>query len=187
MQSVTKEELASVVASSYTLTDVLRSLGLCIGGSSRKKVKKLIELYNLNTRHFDPYHNHKGEPVESRECPICGTLFKPQRQSDTKVCCSYSCANTHFRSGKNNPNFKGGTQYRRVIGSGSQCADCGESRPYLLMVHHVDGDRKNNDLHNLEIVCPTHHAMRHLRYDKKSRTWVFNTNYLTPREMLCKL
>lgn len=66
------------------------------------------------------------------------------------------------------------------------CVDCGLCFLPLLTVHHKDGDRKNSDPRNLEIVCFNHHVLRHLRLDKSGK-WVFSTSSLTPRRMLNKL
>lgn len=39
------------------------------------------------------------------------------------------------------------------------CAHCGFGIPAILEVAHLDGDRSNNDLHNLAILCPNCHKM----------------------------
>ncbi len=39
------------------------------------------------------------------------------------------------------------------------CAFCGLGIPEVLEVAHVDGDRSNNDIDNLVILCPTCHKM----------------------------
>ena len=42
---------------------------------------------------------------------------------------------------------------------GRECESCGESKQ--VVVHHIDGDRNNNDIDNLAPLCPTHHAEVH--------------------------
>jgi 5-methylcytosine-specific restriction endonuclease McrA len=39
------------------------------------------------------------------------------------------------------------------------CAHCGFGIPAVLEVAHIDGDRANNDLANLVILCPNCHKM----------------------------
>ena len=39
------------------------------------------------------------------------------------------------------------------------CADCGFGVPAVLEVAHIDGNRTNNDLGNLVILCPNCHKM----------------------------
>lgn len=42
------------------------------------------------------------------------------------------------------------------------CSDCGwGEHPAVLEVHHLDGDRSNNQVSNLVVLCPTHHKVRH--------------------------
>lgn len=62
------------------------------------------------------------------------------------------------------------------------CVDCGLSFLPLLVVHHVDGNRKNGDPSNLEILCCNHHALRHMRLVKG--VWKYSPNHLTPRDAL---
>jgi len=42
------------------------------------------------------------------------------------------------------------------------CNRCGFFEYPILQVHHIDRDRKNNDLSNLEILCPNCHEVEHL-------------------------
>ena len=65
---------------------------------------------------------------------------------------------------------------------GCKCADCDTRLEFLLEVHHVDGDRTNNELNNLEVVCANHHKARHLK--KRGDGWVWNSKYITSREDL---
>lgn len=62
---------------------------------------------------------------------------------------------------------------------------CGEKRPYLLVVHHIDGNRENNKKDNLEVVCGNCHMLRHLK--KLNGIWVYSPCYLTPREQIQEL
>lgn len=42
------------------------------------------------------------------------------------------------------------------------CNRCGYSDMRILVAHHKDRDRKNNEVDNLEILCPNCHAFEHL-------------------------
>lgn len=45
-----------------------------------------------------------------------------------------------------------------------RCRKCGwDAHPQALEVHHLDRDRENNALANLEILCPTCHRVEHLK------------------------
>lgn len=57
-----------------------------------------------------------------------------------------------------------GTDYRNVAFRNlpHKCNMCEYNKhPSLLVVHHIDRDRANNRLENLEILCPTCHAEIH--------------------------
>jgi hypothetical protein len=62
------------------------------------------------------------------------------------------------------------------------CCSCLEKRKYLLVVHHIDGDRSNGGINNLEIVCHNCHTKRHLEQIKGE--WRYNCHILTSRDQL---
>jgi hypothetical protein len=80
-----------------------------------------------------------------------------------------------------------GTGYRWLISKTETpaCVDCGEDRKWALMVHHIDSNRKNNAICNLEVVCSNCHVKRHL--DWNGTAWVINYKCLTPRKLLLDL
>jgi 5-methylcytosine-specific restriction endonuclease McrA len=49
-----------------------------------------------------------------------------------------------------------------IIERGHKCEKCGNTewfgQPIALEVHHIDGDRTNNSLENLQLLCPNCHA-----------------------------
>lgn len=90
------------------------------------------------------------------------------------------------RSGKSNPHFgkKGRNQYSdrdytkidieevkdkklwMLKNVGYKCEKCGYSNPIyrengtiILQLHHIDGDKKNENRENLQILCPTCHSL----------------------------
>lgn len=45
------------------------------------------------------------------------------------------------------------------------CNRCGYNKePKILGVHHKDRDRNNNDLINLEVLCPNCHSLEHMKH-----------------------
>lgn len=54
--------------------------------------------------------------------------------------------------------------YKRILVSGrkDECECCGlkewQGKELKLQVHHIDGNRKNNDLSNLQLLCPNCHS-----------------------------
>ncbi len=60
----------------------------------------------------------------------------------------------------------------------NECAVCGWNEyPDVLEVNHKDVNRSNNDLSNLEILCPTHHQVFH--YLDGSGRWASRRDMLS--------
>lgn len=64
-------------------------------------------------------------------------------------------------------------------------ACCVEKDPWLIVVHHIDGDKRNNKKSNLEVLCANCHCARHLKLIKGK--WVFDFKALTPRNVVKKI
>jgi len=66
----------------------------------------------------------------------------------------------------NSPNDKAKTfrliKLNLISKRGGKCEKCGYNKTEILHVHHKDRDRKNNDLGNLELICPNCHYEEHL-------------------------
>src|ERR1017187_4039744 len=99
-------------------------------------------------------------PKNLKECPVCKKQFGKKG-----VTCSYSCANTLFRSGVNNGQYKtSGGSYRNIcfLTHGKKCIICGEDK--IVAVHHMNEDHEDHRPENLVPLCPTHHQYIHSRY-----------------------
>jgi len=95
-------------------------------------------------------------------CPVCEKVYYTK-----SVTCSNSCANTHFRTGIKNPNFKedSNTAYVSICFyyHKKECIICGEYN--IVTVHHFDKNHSNNDPSNLIPLCPTHHQYAHSKFN----------------------
>lgn len=71
--------------------------------------------------------------------------------------------------GPNNPNWKSGIGiYRKKAFETlpKECKECKIKEINVLLVHHIDRNRKNNSIDNLEILCRNCHFLEHLKdYD----------------------
>ena len=95
-----------------------------------------------------------------KSCPICGKILNRQ---NGRVCSSscdtiYRWIDKYVRKElkiESSRNFY-------IYLFGYKCERCGlsdwKNKPITLQLHHIDGDRKNNDLNNLEILCPNCHS-----------------------------
>lgn len=111
-----------------------------------------------------PIYKRLPKQVFDKTCPVCNVEFSTKYKK--QITCGYSCSNTYFRSGLDNPNWKG-TDYRAVcfLHHEKKCVICGEEK--IVGVHHYDYNNKNNDPGNLIPMCPTHHQYVHSRYKDK--------------------
>lgn len=98
-------------------------------------------------------------------CVVCGTLIQAHANKKT---CSRRCANTHragilYRVGSPRDKVKDQRAIKLSVftSKGEECQRCGYGKKEILNVHHKDRDRKNNDLDNLELLCPNCHAEEH--------------------------
>lgn len=98
-------------------------------------------------------------------CIICGTLILA---SANKKTCSRSCANKHRTGIKykiNRPRDKVKSQQalkiRLLDKRGEKCERCAYNKYEILEVHHKNRNRSNNDIDNLELICPNCHAEEH--------------------------
>lgn len=117
--------------------------------------------------------NHKGSV--KCQCAHCGkeiwkTKSQYARSKTGNVYCSRSCAtsknNMLFKSGENNPNFKGGSYRSNALNIYEhKCCVCGyDEDERILEVHHIDENHSNNDISNLCLLCPTCHRKITLQY-----------------------
>lgn len=81
------------------------------------------------------------------------------------VACHCAWENKHVRCGVNAANWIAGeSAYRALLrraGIKETCRRCGISDQRVLTVHHRDGNRKNNDIKNLEWLCANCHRIAH--------------------------
>lgn len=98
-------------------------------------------------------------------CPVCGNKVLAGLNKKT---CSRACANT-FRTGlkykQNSPKDKVKAykqlKMRLLKLRGNICERCGYNKYEILQVHHKDRNHANNELDNLELICPNCHYEEH--------------------------
>lgn len=109
-------------------------------------------------------------------CLQCGIKipFNPVRRQYAKKFCSQKCS-YEFHRMENNPSWKGG---RSNNGSGYMWLSIGNGKQvlehrYLMekfvgrklnkdeFVHHKDGNKKNNNISNLQLMTPAEHTSHH--------------------------
>jgi hypothetical protein len=137
-----------------------------------KEVKKSTRLGN-NIYCSRECHTTNQKTGKILQCANCGkdtykTISQVIRSRSSNLFCSQSCANSYNlrgkRLGSTHPNYNGGNSSYRIsaLRSSSMCSICGYDIVDTLEVHHKDGNRKNNNLDNLDVLCPTHHKEHHI-------------------------
>lgn len=106
-----------------------------------------------------------------RPCKVCG---KPILASLNKKTCSRTCANINrigikYTGRPLKDKVKTQKILKERLGSarGKICERCGYNKFEIIQIHHKDRDRKNNNLKNLELVCPNCHYEDHFLFGKK--------------------
>ena len=147
----------------YSKSDICRKFDWPINGSGLRKAQKFIDDNDFDISHFDTHRLARKWKIIKKKCPVCSKIFETQDgHPREKTTCSYSCSNTYFRSGKDNPNYNPDKNcYRTTCFENyehiCQIPDCNWS--ISLDVHHIDGDHSNNDPKNLIPLCANHHKL----------------------------
>ena len=96
-------------------------------------------------------------------CHHCGVKFLSAPSRKRKYC-SKTCVNKASKENFN-PVF---TTVRKAMARRNllvKCEKCGfDAQPKILGVHHKDGNRKNNAMENLAVLCPNCHSLEHLQH-----------------------
>lgn len=100
------------------------------------------------------------------ECNNCGKpIYKPRRilLRYSHYFCSRSCSQSYFvgikhRMFKNNSMSQ---TFKRRLLNGAKCVLCKETDRDVLVLHHKDGNRKNNKIENLVVLCANCHIKVH--------------------------
>lgn len=137
-EQFTKEELLVMCAESESFRELASKIGYKPdGGSCIKTVKEMCEEYEFDTSHFTGQAHTKN--IGRYRVPIEDYLTNKREIQ------SYKLRNRLFAENI----FE------------KRCCRCGLTewlgQPIPLELHHKDGNKKNNSLDNLEILCPNCH------------------------------
>jgi len=135
----TYEQVILAVKNSTSISQVLNKLGLKEAGGNYSSIHRLMKKMGLDTKHFTGQAWNKGlRPGPKR--PIEDYLSNKQTITSHKL-------RKRLISDKIFPN---------------ECSRCHLSiwlgQPISLELEHKDGNHQNNNLDNLEILCPNCHS-----------------------------
>ncbi len=152
-RSWTENSLTNAVKSSFSYRQVLVKLGLREAGGNYEQIKKYIAEYKLDIGHFKGRGWNIGlrgigkALIPLEKILIQGSLFQ-----------SYKLKKRLFAAGLKQ-------QY---------CEKCGwaqrtESGYLPLELDHINGDRHDNRLENLRVLCPNCHSLTKNHRGRKNR------------------
>ena len=149
------DDLRAAVAASHGYAATLRALGLIPAGGNYDRLQRRIAELGIDTSHFRGQAWNRGlsRPRSSR--PLEEVLVGGQQTSSHKL-------------------------KRRLIREGLKreaCEACGWAQRRMfdgvvpLELDHINGDKTDNRIENLRILCPNCHALQptHRGLNKKSR------------------
>lgn len=143
-RSWTDSQLINAVKSSYTLRRVIYMLGLVPAGGNYVQVKSRINTLKIDISHFTGSRWNKGMKMP----------FKPfYSLSEILI------INSEYQS------FKLKKRLFREKLKEQNCEECGWAKRSIdgrvpLELDHINGDRKDNRLENLRILCPNCHSLK---------------------------
>lgn len=134
MNNYSKEELQNLFNNSISYAEVLRKMGYentQKGGRNVEQLQKLVQKYNIDTSHLlGKGHNKNKFNLDAFRK---GNAIRSEKRIAV-------------------------LSYLR----GAKCEQCGNSewngQKIPLCTHHIDGDHLNNELENLQLLCPNCHA-----------------------------
>lgn len=125
----TEQEFRDAVRTSRTLSEALRKLGLRAAGGNFANAKRKMQRLGIDASHFVGSAWSKGERLKDWSDYTRASNLKPHLQRERGSRCE-ECQRTTWRN-----------------------------QTIPLEIHHVDGDRTNNSLDNLLLLCPNGHAL----------------------------
>lgn len=149
-----------------SISEISRKMDICNNTRNRDKISKILKDHNIKLKGYKTLTKYR---IVSLRCPVCEKEFETQENHPRqKTTCSHACANTYFRSGENNPNYREevSSTYRQLALRHYKkvCNKCGYCKiPEILQVHHIDRNRRNGVLSNLEVLCPNCHQEEHFK------------------------
>jgi hypothetical protein len=145
-QKYTKEILEPIIKECGSYRQVLKKLGLKEAGGNYENLKTRIKLFEIDTSHFHGMLWNKGKKL-------------PKKTDISDLLVENSC----YSSGLPYSSYKLKNKLLDLGYKSHKCENC-DSTEWLnekipLELHHINGNRFDNRIENLQILCPNCHAL----------------------------
>lgn len=154
IDTIEKKHLIDIVNQSDSISDVIKRLGLnAFTGNTFRKVKKRIIDDDISISHFTYRRNNRHFNVNIESYLVLSD--RPMKSSIKEKLISHGLLK-------------------------NQCYTCGQlpfhnGKELILQIHHINGNRYDNRIHNLSILCPNCHTQTHNYAGKNQRPSNNNT------------
>lgn len=163
---VNKETAEEICKRVYSIADFCRMVGWKPTGANYRTFYKYVKEYNLDTSHFTGQKSNLGNKHNIGLSK--GEFFRKDKLIKSKDIIKKLLS----------------------IGREYRCEKCGITEwcgeEITLQVHHIDGDHFNNELDNLQLLCPNCHTQTDSYAGKKNKRGEKTTKYIRPRKHTCK-
>lgn len=122
-------EIQEIISNSTSYAECLRKMNIKPSGGNYYTLKKKISTFNIDTSHFKGLNWSINKQLKDWTNYKISSGLKKHLIKHAGHICD-RCKNTHWQNAL-----------------------------IPLEVHHIDGDRKNNALENLQLLCPNCHAL----------------------------
>ena len=141
-RTVDRQSVEEAVRQSDSIASAIAKIGWPANTTTRRRFRALVALYGLDTGHFLGQASHRGKQYPERVRPAAHYLEL------------------------NGPKISSYGLKRKLLDEGlldPECATCGgttwQGCPIPLELEHKNGNRNDNRLDNLELLCPNCHAL----------------------------